>query len=222
LFRVINDRNRPQRVCVLGVGTGTLAAYMKNDWELMLYEIDPAVERVALDDRYFTYISDARKRGAKVDITLGDGRLKIAEAPDGGYDMIFMDAFTSDAVPVHLMTKEAFEIYLKKLAPDGVIAVNISNRYLDFEPVMRNLAAKLNLTGRIGHGWEDKNVDMYGCSWVFLTRREDALGKLDDYVNDWVRWHKLKPEDDDIDKDAAVGVWTDDYSNLLKVFKWKR
>src|SRR5581483_9256549 len=89
LFESIYVRKRTQRVCVLGVGTGTLGAYMKPGWDLTLYEIDPAVVRVALNEEYFTYLPDAQKRGVNVHVDLGDGRLQIAKAPDSSYDLIF-------------------------------------------------------------------------------------------------------------------------------------
>lgn len=217
LFESVYAREKNQRVCVLGVGTGTLGAYMKSGWDLTLYEIDPAVVRVAFDQRYFTYLPDAEARGAKVKVDLGDGRLQIAKAPDQAYDMIFMDAFTSDAVPVHLLTKEAFEIYLKKLAPGGLIVVNISNRYLDFEAVLGNLAEDLKLKARYSYGSSDKSLDMYGCSWVVMARDDASFGTLLDFTDDEgaTKWKPL-PTDPDL------GVWTDDYSNLLAVFRWNR
>src|SRR5690606_21407274 len=149
LFEAINKRKGPQNVAVLGMGTGTLAAYMKPGWTLTFYEIDPAVVRVAgPNSDFFTYIKDAVARGVDVKETrLGDGRLQLAKAEDNSLDVLFMDDFTSDAVPVHLITKEALEIYLKKLKPDGLLVVNIANRYLDLEPVLGNLAEELGLVG---------------------------------------------------------------------------
>src|SRR5262249_61659800 len=115
------------------------------------FEIDPAVVRMAYNEEYFTYLPDAERRGVKVQNFLGDGRLQIQnQAPDGTYDLLFMDAFSSDSVPVHLLTKEAVQIYLKKLAPGGIIVINVANTYLDFKPVFGNLAHDLGLASLYG------------------------------------------------------------------------
>ncbi len=153
----------------------------------------------------------------KVKVDLGDGRLEIAKAPDHSYDMIFMDAFTSDAVPVHLLTREAFQIYLQKLAPGGIIVVNISNRYLTFEAVLGNLAKSLGIHGRYCQGAAERDIDMYGCSWVVLACADEDFGILRDFNEDesTTAWTPLPT-------DEKIGVWTDDYSNLLKVFRWDR
>jgi SAM-dependent methyltransferase len=217
LFEAVYARERPQRVCVLGVGTGTLAAYLKPGWELKLYEIDHAVVEVAFDPHYFTYLPDALARGVKVDVEMGDGRLQIGKAADQSFDLIFMDAFTSDAVPVHLLTREALQTYLRKLAPGGLIVVNIANRYLRLEPVLGNLARELKIEGRGCAGDEDQSIEMYGTHWVVLGRDEASLGKLAEgpAEDSSLHWQPLRT-------DARVGVWTDDYSNLLGVFRWNR
>jgi hypothetical protein len=216
LFETIDARNKPQRVAVLGVGTGTLAAYMRPGWELTLYEIDAAVVRMARDTEYFTYIPDAEARGVHLNVILGDGRLQFQKAPDASYDLIFMDAFTSDAVPVHLITREAVEMYLAKLKPDGLLVINIANRYLTFSTILGNLAQTLGLEGWIQAGDEDRSIDRYATAWVVMGRSKKALGQLLNYERDGVMaWSQLPA-------DPRLGVWTDDYSNLLAVFRWKR
>jgi hypothetical protein len=228
LFAEARSRNRPLRIGVLGMGTGTLAGYAEPGWQIDYYEIDPAVPRIANNTNYFTYIPDAIKRGVKVETILGDGRLQIQKhAPDGAYDLIFMDAFSSDSVPVHLLTKEAVEIYLKKLRrrdprdPDdrgGIIIVNIANRYLDFKPVFGNLAEELNLASMVGTSNYDWAADLFGCEWVFLAREKQDFGQLNEFAGGWHNngmWTSLpvRPE---------MGVWKDDFSNLLGIFDWGR
>jgi len=226
LFADRARQGRPLRVAVLGVGTGTLAAYAnrKNDtpgWKMTLFEIDPVVVKMAEDPEYFTFLADARKRQVEVDIRLGDGRQEFKKAEDGAYDLIFMDAFTSDAVPIHLITKEAIQIYLNKLAPGGVIIINVANRYLTFEALLGNLCDELGLSCIVGYGDVDRDREIYASSWVLMAKDKESLGLLpykvdlgtdDQPVN---RWNDLR-------RDPALGVWTDDYANLLSVFRWSR
>src|SRR5262249_31990557 len=135
LFDALGETGAPRHVGVTGLGIGTLVSYGRSGQAWTFYEIDPAVVRVAEDDRYFTYLSDARAAGIEVRIVPGDARLQMVGAPEKAYDLLFLDAFSSDSVPVHLLTVEALELYLSKLADGGVLALNISNRYLDLEPV---------------------------------------------------------------------------------------
>lgn len=134
---------RSPRVAIVGLGTGCLGAYRQAGQDFDIYEIDPAVRRIAEDPKYFTYLSDCCAKAGKPGgyrIILGDGRLKLADAPDGHYGVIVLDAFSSDAVPMHLMTREALALYLRKLAPGGVIAFHVSNRVLILPPVVAALA----------------------------------------------------------------------------------
>jgi predicted O-methyltransferase YrrM len=224
LFAEARARNRKLRIGVLGMGTGTLAGYAEPGWEIDYYEIDPAVKRIAFDTRYFTYLSDAIQRGVKVETYLGDGRLQIQkQAPDRSYDLIFMDAFSSDSVPVHLLTREAVQMYLDKLADGGIIIVNVANLYLDLAPVFGNLAADLHLASMLGSShsddwWAMDDADLYACDWVLLARKREDFGQLNDLVgtyNGMRSWIELprRPE---------LGVWTDNYSNLLSVFNWQQ
>jgi hypothetical protein len=219
LFAEARARNRKLRIGVLGMGTGTLAGYAEPGWEIDYYEIDPAVKRIAFDPGYFTYLPDAITRGVKVETYLGDGRLQIQNrAPDGTYDLIFMDAFSSDSVPIHLLTKEAIEMYLTKLAPGGIIIVNVANLYLDLSQVFGNLAEELHLASLFGRSMDyDAYADLFACDWVLLARRQEDFGLLNNLVGNYDylhRWTALprKPE---------LGVWTDSFSNLLSVFKWR-
>lgn len=227
LFTEARARNRPIRIGVLGMGTGTLAGYAEPGWQIDYYEIDPAVPRIATNTDYFTYLADAKKRGVKVETILGDGRLQIQKhAPDGYYDLIFMDAFSSDSVPVHLLTKEAVEMYLKKLAPGGIIIVNVANRYLDFKPVFGNLAEDLHLAsllaGSFGDEWiYGSSADLYACDWVLLAREQKDFGLLNTYAGYDGGWHG-RAQWSKVPRRKELGVWTDDFSNLLSVFDWGR
>jgi len=226
LFEAVEKKKngQPINMGVLGVGTGTLAAYANKGWNLTMYEIDPAVVNTSIKrSDLFSFVDDAKIRGVNVDIILGDGRLQFLKAPDAYYDLVFMDAFTSDAVPVHLLTREAFDIYLKKLAPGGIIVINIANRYLDFEHVLGNMTLDRGLVGLIQGGYEIREIDKYGTNWVVMARKMEDFGLLPTMqaelrtdAEEWVEKWKL------IENNPALGVWTDDYSNLPSIFKWGR
>ena len=199
------------KIAVVGLGTGTLASYIRSGQSLTFYEIDPAMVRIAQTSRYFTYYEAAQQRGADLRVVLGDARLKLAEAPDHHYDLIVLDAFSSDAIPVHLVTREAMMMYLLKLTDDGILALHISNRYLGLEPVLGNLARDLSLAGL--KQFDDESDEQFSgkssSDWVLLARNSKAFGTL---LHD-SRWTRLK-------QDLRVGVWTDDFSNVLSVFDW--
>jgi hypothetical protein len=222
IFQALRARQKPTyHLAVLGVGTGTLAAYTEPGWSLTLYDIDPAVVRMAWNPRYFTFLTDCEARGVKVNIILGDGRLQIAKAPDASYDILFMDAFTSDAVPVHLITREAIELYKQKLAPDGILVINIANRFITFPPVLGNLAAATGLEAMVAVDEGDYRADRYGSAWVVLARDRKAFGTLTEATREEGEtagkpWFVPLPPD----PESRVGVWTDDYSNILRVLRW--
>ena len=195
------------RVAIVGLGTGTLACYAKTGQSWTYYEIDDAVVRVAEDDRYFTYLADARTRGAQVDVVEGDARLRIGEAPDGGYGLIVLDAFSSDAVPVHLLSREAIALYRRKLGPGGVLAFNLSNRYLDLDPLMDRQARDAGLVCRIRYDLdvtpEEKADGKQPSIWAVMAEREaDIPGLADD-----PRWRRPR-------RRPGSTAWTDDYSDL--------
>jgi hypothetical protein len=136
------------------------------------------------------------------------------ERPGERYDLIAVDAFTSDAIPVHLLTREALRLYLEMLRPNGLLAIHISNRYLDLEPVVANLAEDGGLKGRlIEHDDSPETAGAARSTWVLLAPTQEALGNLARYP----RW-----TEDKLESDPKVGVWTDNFHNLLAVFKWGR
>jgi hypothetical protein len=147
-----------RRVAVVGLGTGSIACYGRPGERWTYYEIDPVVERIARDRRYFTFLSDCPP---EVDIVLGDARLTVPRAAAGSYDLIVLDAFSSDAIPIHLVTREALGEYLDKLTPGGAIAFHISNRHLDLEPVLARIARDANLVGRLRRDRRGSERDNY-------------------------------------------------------------
>ncbi len=196
-------------VGVIGLGAGILAAYAERDEDWRFYEINPMVTSLA--ERYFTYLDDARQRGAHVHILHGDGRSVLQRQVDHGgqlqFDILVLDAFTSDAIPVHLLTREAFELYWRVLKPDGVLAVNISNRHVDLSPVVRKLA---ELNGKEAHWVSGKEGDGEGVLasvWVLVTSNRDFLG-APDVAARLAAWPRdaRKPR-----------LWTDDSSNVYSL-----
>ncbi len=209
VFRVIQARPTLPRVAAVGLGTGTLAAYARPGERWSFYELNPVIERIATDPRYFTYITDAPVRPT---IVLGDARLRIREASAGAYDLIVLDAFSSDAIPIHLLTREAIQLYEARLAPGGLLAFNISNRYLDLEPVLAATARDNRLVAWYRDDEDltsrEENAGIDRSEWVVLARSRQDLGPL---VRDTL-WHELPP--------TRLRAWTDDFSGLLPVLQW--
>ncbi|NMC83312.1 MAG: fused MFS/spermidine synthase [Armatimonadetes bacterium] len=213
LFITLGPTGRFDNVAVVGLGTGTLAAYAEPGQSFTFYELDPYVIEVANNPGSFTFLGDARNRGAKIDIVTGDARLKLVTAPDARYDLLILDAFSSDSIPMHLMTREAFQLYLKKLAPGGIISCHISNRYLDLKSVVAKLAEDSGLVCRIQQDslpvTNNRRWDKVGSVWCIVARKDEDFGELkfDE------RWELHIPR-------AGDRVWTDDYSNILNTLNW--
>ena len=215
LFAELDRRSTTRRSAVIGLGTGTLAAYARPGDAITFYEIDPLVRDIAFDRRYFTYLSDAATRGVSVRMEMGDARIRMEavrkERPGEHYDLIVVDAFSSDAIPVHLLTREALRLYFDMLKVGGLLALHLSNRYLSLEPVVANLAEDARLEGVI---WSDEAPATDGATsstWAVLARTREALGNM---ARD-EKWNAEK-----LEVDPRVGVWTDDFHNLLRVFSW--
>ena len=199
-----------RNIGVIGLGAGSMAAYARPGERWTFYDIDPTVIRIAQDTNFFTFL--ARSAAAETKLIEGDARLRLREAADGGYDLLVLDAFSSDAIPVHLITREAVELYLRKLAPGGMLAFHISNRYLDLEPVLANLADDLRLAAL---GCDDMSLTAAEFAtgreqahWVVMARTADGLAGFQRRT----RWSSLESR-------ASVGVWTDDFSSPLRVIQ---
>jgi spermidine synthase len=201
-----------QHIAIVGLGTGTLASYGEAGQKLTFYEIDPAVLRLVSEARYFTYVQDARQRGVEVTVVLGDARLKLAEAAPQQYGLIILDAFSSDAIPVHLMTREAIELYFTRLVPGGLVALHISNRYLDLAPVLGNLAQAVGLVGFKQSNASDDTIGKSGSQWVVLARQRADVQKLVEGARPW----------EPLADQPEVGIWSDNFSNILRILRWKR
>jgi hypothetical protein len=212
LFEALDAKLPGARIAVVGLGAGSLACYARTDQEWTFYEIDPLVERIARDPKYFTFLEDCRAR--KMDVVLGDGRLRLQDAPDGRYEMILLDAFSSDAVPVHLLTREALQLYLSKLARGGVLVFHISNRYLDLQPILAALARDAKLLCRFRDDLiltpKEEEEGKEKSQWAIMAAAPESLGPLARSS----AWYVLegKPEAD---------VWTDHFSNILGIFMWR-
>jgi spermidine synthase len=207
VIHALTDRPGTARVAVVGLGAGSLAAYATADQHWTFYEIDPAVVRIARDPRLFTYLSGCNA----CDVVLGDARLSLARAGETAYGLLVLDAFSSDGIPVHLLTREALELYLTKLEPRGVMAFHISNRHLHLRPVLAALAADRGLAARVQTDHpsdEAKAKGHYASEWFLMARAEEALGPL---AAD-ARWERPAVP-------AGTRVWTDDFSDIVAVLR---
>lgn len=198
-------RRKNMSLAVVGLGAGTMAAYGEKGEKFDFYDIDPTVISMAENTDYFTYLFNCK---AEKRVILGDARLSLQAAAPGSYDVILLDAFSSDAIPIHLLTIEAIRLYLSKLAPDGMIAFHISNRYLNLRPILQNVADQLGLVTRFdldrGPMPRFKNKSL----WMVLARDKASLGGL---MTD-ARWTSSDP-------DPSEPVWTDDYSSVLSLLR---
>jgi predicted O-methyltransferase YrrM len=195
-------------IAVVGMGVGTAAAYAEAGDELVFYEIDPEVVGIALE--YFSYWDDAVARGASLDARVGDGRLLLereaAAGRFGAYDVLVVDAFSSDAIPMHLLTEECFALYVQHLAPGGLLAVHVSNHYLDVGAVVHAQAAQLELAAELLLDEGDMDANIFPNEWV-LVGRSDEVVEPDAAAASWPEGH------------AMPRPWTDDYSSLLPLLK---
>ncbi len=207
IFEAYNARPAAPNVAVIGLGTGTTVAYAKPDQRWTFYEINPAVPRIASDPHLFTYLQGCA--AAPVNIVMGDARLRLQSAPPGHYGLIVLDAFSSDAIPVHLLTREAVDLYLSKLADDGLLAIHISNRHLNLAPVVGDIARDANAVALLSHESQIAVRGKTRSRWVVVARRHSDFGKLVETST----WRQLEGR-------ARPQVWTDDFSNILGVLDW--
>jgi hypothetical protein len=220
LSNLVDDamRNSNPEITVIGLGAGTMAAYANDETTMRFIEVDKQVIDVAENPEMFTYLSDARKRGATIETVLGDGRMMVEELEAGSQDLIVVDAFSSDSIPVHLLTEEAFAIYKSKLKPGGILAVHISNRVFNLEPVVVNNSEKLGFESllKIGEGHPESKP--YQATWMALTTdstvvdRLKSIPKLPSSQEDSLSLYDLWI---DGAKDKTIS-WTDDHSSILE------
>ncbi len=199
------------RIAVVGLGAGGTATYSTETQEWTFYEIDPAVVRIARDPLFFTFVDGCSK--APIKYVLGDGRLRLKEASEKFYSVIAIDAFSSDSIPLHLLTREAVELYLSRLADDGVLVFHISNRHLNLSPVLGSAAQSQGLTAFIMRDTEvtpkEESEGKDPSTWVVMVRKPENLRQLTADT----RWQPLEAP-------SNFGVWTDDFTNLFSVL-WR-
>ena len=191
----------PLNVGVIGLGVGTLAAYGRHGDRYTFYEINPLVVQIASQE--FSFLRDSE---AKVDIVLGDGRLSLEQERPRAFDVLVVDAFAGDSIPVHLLSREAFELYFRHLRPEGVLALHISNQFLNLAPVAAGAARWLGKDAVLVESKADSPRGIYRATWVLVGNRQAFLGKPD-----------IEKAGTLFSGDAPQIQWTDDYSSLFKI-----
>lgn len=194
------------RIGVVGLGAGVLAAYAREGQQWTFFELDPKVIEIA--QKHFTFLERAQVRSELIE---GDGRLTLSKQPDGAFDTLVLDVFSSDAVPFHMLTLEAMQLYLEKLEGDGVLLFHISSRLFDLEPVLQRLssACGLKMAVKVGEPPSPPMLGIYESRWVALTRSPEALAQLQRRWHWQVSFAPLEPQK----------VWTDEYVNLFQALE---
>jgi hypothetical protein len=193
----------PKRVGVIGLGAGTLAAYGKAGDYFRFYEINPQV--VGIAKGWFTFL---KQSPAKSEIILGDARLSLESEAPQQFDVLLVDAFSGDAIPVHLLTKEAIALYFRHLKPDGILAVHTSNTYLDLAPVVKLLAEDADYPSRLISSQENAPALISAADWMLVTRNQSFLNVPETFEGS-----------EKIEVPPYVHLWTDDYNNLFEVLR---
>lgn len=203
IFQIVNQQPTTKTIGVVGLGGGATACYAQAQDTWKYFEIDPVVIELAQNPAYFSYLSQCTPQAP---VIVGDARISLAHEPQP-FDVLIMDAYSSDAIPTHLITVEAIELYLSKLKADGIIAFHISNRYLNLEPVLHDLAADLGLLALIHEYTTDESVVEQGnadTKWVIFTKNQTVYQQFIDRY----QWRTLRDRPND-------RLWTDDYSSII-------
>jgi hypothetical protein len=197
------------RVGVIGLGTGTITAYGRQGDYYRVYEINPLVLRMSIPESptvipEFKFLRYCR---AKHDVAMGDARLSLEREAPENFDVLAVDAFSSDSIPVHLLTFEAMKLFFHHLKPDGILAVHISNRYLDLEPVVEGESRALGKTARTVDTEDDATADVFAATWVLVTTPPAGFDQT------------IMDASQPAQATRKVRLWTDDYSNLFQILK---
>ncbi len=198
------EKQRTLQVGAIGLGVGTVATYAKPGDRYTFYEINPLVVKVA--NQEFSFLRDSP---ATIDVVLGDARLSLEREAPQNFDVLIVDAFAGDSIPVHLLTREAFELYFRHLKSDGVLAVHISNQYLNLQPVVAGAASCLGKEAIIVNRDVEKNKGVYPATWVLLGSRDGFLAQ-----SEIEKAGHVLPE-----TGANIQLWTDNYSSLWRILK---
>jgi SAM-dependent methyltransferase len=213
LGQVLRAQSATASIGLVGLGAGASVCHAKPGQAWTLYEIDPLMIDIARNPALFSYVSSCTPSARMV---LGDARLKLAEEPVGAFDVLAVDAFSSDAIPLHLMTREAFDLYKRVLKPEGVLLAHISNRYLDLEPVVARIAAASGWRAlRYAYQPEDQPRGVYATRsvWIAFARTDADLARVGATTD--AGWTPLRTKPDQ-------ALWTDQYANLLGALKLNR
>jgi hypothetical protein len=208
LFKEFDGVDENWTIGVVGLGAGALACYAKPQQSWTLYEIDPLVVTIASDPKYFTYLSQC---APKATMSIGDARLSLDKEPDQKFDLLMMDAFSSDSVPTHLLTQEALELYFKKLKPNGILAFHITNRHLLIKKVISIHAEHMHLAALLQEFKPIKDQPLVvATDWVVLAKRPETLQALN--ASSLGNWQKMPLYFD-------MKPWTDDFTNIVSIWK---
>jgi len=210
----LTERPGGRRIGVVGLGAATLAAYGREGDTFRFYEIDPDVAEIARS--LFTYLADTE---AVWDIELGDARLSLEREGDQGFDVLVLDAFSSDAVPVHLLTREAMAVYQRHLAPGGLLAIHVSNLYLDLAPIVYNLADAAGLRAVHVRNANEPGGTTRVASWILLTSDGSFVDRLVEASRPLQESGLVQLLAGDPTRYRKLRMWTDDYSNLFQIMR---
>jgi SAM-dependent methyltransferase len=201
------EAKKPLAVGVIGLGAGVIAAWMKPGDRLVFYEISPRVVDIAR--REFTFLQDT---SAKTEVVLGDGRLSLEREPPRGYDVLGIDAFSGDSIPMHLVTREAMAIYLRHIKPDGVIVFQATNRFIDLLPVVKRLATEFGLqalnVSDVPEGEDGAEYWYSSTDQIIVTRNPKLLA-----------WPRIASAAEEIEDRPGLPLFTDAHHNLLRILK---
>ena len=196
--------HRPmQHIAVVGLGTGSMAGWARPNRHITFFDIDPQVYEIA--QHFFTYL---RRCGNNCDVIFGDGRLSIQRQPDAEFDLLMLDAFNSDSIPAHLVSREAVQIYLQKLKPDGLILFHVSNRYMDVESLAAAVSLDAGLEGLVRYDDDEEPTGKTSSDYVVAARHHADFGELNENES-WTA----------IEKPNGIQPWTDDYSNMMAIVR---
>jgi len=196
-------------VAAIGLGTGSIASYQQPGQQWTFYELNPTVVKIASNSDYFTFLSDCTR---DINLIPGDARLSLSKEANHQFDLIVLDAYSSDSVPIHLITREALQLYLDKLTDEGLLVFHLSNQYLDLRPVVANLAQDAGLAfllqDDLNLSREERSLGKDSSRWAIMARRPETFGRLATDPR-WHRWEETQGQ-----------LWTDSYSSIFSVLNW--